>query len=385
MMKHEDRQELEQLVSGYNVRNFDDPHIGTHIEDFTGPVILTTNDPGTGEQYRQIVESCGLRVSTSNGLDEAEAALIRQFNASAVLAQLDSPEEITSASMRQIGRLCVDRGLPLILIFQIELLDEILETVDCADVEHIILNKNDQQKTDITAEIIIALPRRIQRGQKHIFGNRDEVDLVDLKKISADVERIAKALNELSAPNYGATQREAMADPFLGRDEIPNGADISGHNNVADAALGFKAQTGPVPTTYGFAANSDEPLVNGKSNELQGPVSARQIRDLIKARRLREQYFDAELFADPAWDMLLDLMAARLEDVRVSVSSLCIAASVPPTTALRWIKTMTDEKIFERRADEKDGRRIFIELSDEATAGMIGFFSMIRRSRLTMV
>ena len=57
--------------------------------------------------------------------------------------------------------------------------------------------------------------------------------------------------------------------------------------------------------------------------------------------------------------MLLDLMAARLENIQVSVSSLCIAASVPPTTALRWIKTMTEEKIFERHADEKDGRRDF--------------------------
>ncbi|WP_246218560.1 hypothetical protein [Parasphingorhabdus halotolerans] len=384
-MKYENGQELEQLVSGYNVKNYDDPDIGHHIDDFIGPVILTTNDPGTGDQYRQIIEFCGLRVSTNKGLDEAEAALLRQFNASAVLAQIDSADEITSAPMTQIGRICNDRGLPLVLIFQIELLDEILETINCADVEHIILNKNGPQKTDITAEIIIALPRRIQRGQRHIFGNRDEVDLVDLKKISADVERIAKALNELSAPDYGATQREAIADPFLGRDEITQGTNFPGRNNVADVPLGFNAQNKPDQKTYGFAADSGQRAEKVESGELQGPVSARQIRDLIKARRLRDQYFDAELFADPAWDMLLDLMAARLEGVRVSVSSLCIAASVPPTTALRWIKTMTEEKIFERRADEKDGRRIFIELSDESTAGMIGFFSMIRRSKLMMI
>src|SRR3546814_2126456 len=59
-------------------------------------------------------------------------------------------------------------------------------------------------------------------------------------------------------------------------------------------------------------------------------------------------------------------MAARLEHKRVSVSSLCIAAAVPATTALRWIKSMTDEGLFVRRADNNDGRRIFIELSDEA-------------------
>jgi len=36
--------------------------------------------------------------------------------------------------------------------------------------------------------------------------------------------------------------------------------------------------------------------------------------------------------ADPAWDMLLDLTAARAESRAVSVSSLCIAAGVPTTT-----------------------------------------------------
>src|SRR3546814_10077844 len=47
-----------------------------------------------------------------------------------------------------------------------------------------------------------------------------------------------------------------------------------------------------------------------------------QVRGLIRARRTRDQFFRNELFADPAWDMLLDLMAARLEHKRVSVSSL---------------------------------------------------------------
>jgi hypothetical protein len=41
-----------------------------------------------------------------------------------------------------------------------------------------------------------------------------------------------------------------------------------------------------------------------------------------------------DLFADPGWDILLDLYAARQEGKQVSVSSLCIAAAVPPTTAL---------------------------------------------------
>lgn len=87
---------------------------------------------------------------------------------------------------------------------------------------------------------------------------------------------------------------------------------------------------------------------------------------MIRARRSRDQFFPSGMFADPAWDMLLDLMAARLEGQKVAVSSLCIAANVPPTTALRWIKTLTDHGFFVRVADRQDGRRVFIELSDDA-------------------
>src|SRR3546814_2543305 len=75
---------------------------------------------------------------------------------------------------------------------------------------------------------------------------------------------------------------------------------------------------------------------------------------MLRQRRMREQYFPADLFADPAWDMLLDLYAARLEHQPVSVSSLCIAAAVPATTALRWIKTMTEAGLFVREADPQD-------------------------------
>jgi len=48
---------------------------------------------------------------------------------------------------------------------------------------------------------------------------------------------------------------------------------------------------------------------------------------------MRARYFRDELFADPAWDMLLDLLQAEIAQLRVPVSSLCIAASVPATTA----------------------------------------------------
>ena len=104
------------------------------------------------------------------------------------------------------------------------------------------------------------------------------------------------------------------------------------------------------------------------------PVSLDTVRQVIRARRLRARFFDEELFADPAWDMLLDLLQAEIAQHRVPVSSLCIAAAVPATTALRWIKTMTDAGLFKRRADPHDGRRVFVELAPPASEAMRRYF-----------
>lgn len=106
-------------------------------------------------------------------------------------------------------------------------------------------------------------------------------------------------------------------------------------------------------------------------------ADASAIRDIIRARRLREDLFGAGLFADPAWDILLDLMAARIEGRSVAVSSLCIAAAVPATTALRWIKQLTDTGLLRRVADPDDGRRVFIELTDNAATAMATYFAAV--------
>lgn len=106
-------------------------------------------------------------------------------------------------------------------------------------------------------------------------------------------------------------------------------------------------------------------------------VTAAYIRAMLKRRRDRERFFPAELFSDPAWDMLLDLTAARLERRNVSVSSLCIAAAVPTTTALRWIRNLCDIGMFVRTTDPDDLRRGIITLSDDTAARMMAYLGSI--------
>lgn len=54
--------------------------------------------------------------------------------------------------------------------------------------------------------------------------------------------------------------------------------------------------------------------------------------------------------------MLLDLFIAAAHGRLVRIKSACIAAAVPPTTALRWLAIMEEEGIVEKYPDENDGR-----------------------------
>ena len=114
-------------------------------------------------------------------------------------------------------------------------------------------------------------------------------------------------------------------------------------------------------------------------------VDAGEIRRTIRARRMRSAFFDGRLLEDPGWDMLLDLFAAQLEGIQVSVSSLCIAAAVAPTTALRWISRMADAGLMVRVADLGDRRRAFVALSEAAGVAMRGYVGAVKRGGLGVV
>lgn len=101
---------------------------------------------------------------------------------------------------------------------------------------------------------------------------------------------------------------------------------------------------------------------------------SRLVRKIIRQRQRRAEIFRGDLFADPAWDMLLDLTAARVEHKRVSVTSLCIASGVPATTALRWIALLVESGLVQRTEDDRDRRRAFISLSDLGADLMAKYF-----------
>ena len=99
-------------------------------------------------------------------------------------------------------------------------------------------------------------------------------------------------------------------------------------------------------------------------------VTEEMVRWIINARNLRSRFLPSDLFADPAWDMLLELLRSELAHQRIQVSSLCLAANAPATTALRYIKSMVKQGMVLRKPDAFDARRVHITLAPETSTAL---------------
>ncbi|KAA9012302.1 MarR family transcriptional regulator [Sphingobium limneticum] len=213
----------------------------------------------------------------------------------------------------------------------------------------------DPDRTELAAALVAAGEHRPAAGQVHEADREG----ARLQRLSEEVGRLARTLDAL-------TERTGMAMPSF--DLGPR---------ISDRPSDYIGM--PALATIGTAIGAPTSAATAMGDKAAPAITATQVRDLLRARRIRSDFLPGDLFADPAWDMMLDLLAARLEHERVSVSSLCIAAAVPPTTALRWIRTLTDKGLVERQADPHDGRRVFIALAQEATDALTHWFGASRR------
>jgi DNA-binding NarL/FixJ family response regulator len=186
------------------------------------------------------------------------------------------------------------------------------------------------------AERIAAIGFAVQGGRSGVLETGD-LAAPGLQSLADEVARIAKALAALA-------------------EDTPRASGIG--DMLSDGLIGYRA----------------EPAIGGGGKA----VGAGEVRAMIRARRLRERFLPPDLFGEPAWDMLLDLFAARIERSKVAVSSLCIAAAVPPTTALRTIRTMTEQGMLARIADPSDKRRVFIELAEATASAMHAYVAAAR-------
>lgn len=101
----------------------------------------------------------------------------------------------------------------------------------------------------------------------------------------------------------------------------------------------------------------------------------------IRVRDLRERLLGNEVaFADPAWDILLDLYVGSLRGRVIAVGDACIGARVPTTTALRWIDQLAKKGAVERVSDPRDRRRTLVRISGRQMRLMDEFFRNVSSS-----
>jgi DNA-binding MarR family transcriptional regulator len=283
------------------------------------PVLIAGSNDRARQRGIRTVEAGGLRIADSVSVDAAAERIDRQAAASALWLELEDCESAELEQLLERVRDDVGEGrYGAVVAAPASLLDRIFAGTGDADVE-ILIDADDSQR-----QAALALVTSRARSPQSLSDVAADRNAARLRQLSDEVSRIASTLARLS--------------------------------------------TGPQPT-----ARAEPQHDVGDLPEL----SADTVRTVIRARRLRSRFFSEELFADPAWDMLLDLLQAEISQLRVPVSSLCIAAAVPATTALRWLKTMTAQGLFVRRADPHDGRRVFVELAPKASQALRRYFAEV--------
>ena len=287
----------------------------TNVYDGLLTLVVGDSDSAISRGVRT-VELGGRCRAVSCGLPEVEKRLGE--TAPAVLwIEADEESDALGALLERVNEEARAERYRVVIGIRDSLIDFVTGIVSAPGIE-VVVGSSELERASVLA--IATMPR----ANGGVRDAANEASSAKLQQLSEEVSRIAASLAKLSEP----TRR---ADEVIGTPQPPQ---------------------------------QDMPQ-----------VSAESVRSVIKARRLRGRLLPEDLFADPAWDMLLDLLQAELVQHRVPVSSLCIAAAVPATTALRWIKTMTDRGLVHRRADPHDGRRIFIEMAPGTSAAMRRFFT----------
>lgn len=170
-----------------------------------------------------------------------------------------------------------------------------------------------------------------------------------------DAGRVDQAHREIACPGDGNDRARTLRS--LASSLLAVASQIEGE----DAASGQPALAGNA--TVQTALGTDKRALLDRAAQDYGN------------RRARRRYFPAELFGEPAWDLLLDLFQARLDGKQISVTSACIGADVPLSTALRWIGVLEGEGLVERSRNLTDHRSTWVHLTDRAMAAMTEYLN----------
>jgi len=106
----------------------------------------------------------------------------------------------------------------------------------------------------------------------------------------------------------------------------------------------------------------------------------RTLKLLQKMHVARSGIFGEAVMPEPAWEVLAELMRARLAGQHLSVTSLALSSKSPMTTVLRRIEDLIQGGLAARMPDPADRRRTYVELTPEGMARMQLFLEGFART-----
>lgn len=130
------------------------------------------------------------------------------------------------------------------------------------------------------------------------------------------------------------------------------------------------------------------PPITGESPEVTQLADPhhreKQILEIIQARAARIPFLNADIFHDPAWDMLLALFAAKLGHRSITAGSLGLIARIPPSTAFRYVKTLEQAGLVLAGPDEYD-EQASVQLSRKGVGAMESYFDYLNSGKFPEV
>jgi DNA-binding MarR family transcriptional regulator len=122
-----------------------------------------------------------------------------------------------------------------------------------------------------------------------------------------------------------------------------------------------------------------QPVEDTDSDTLSPAALTARANALLAERRLRRQHLPAELFHEPAWDMLLALFVARDDTQPMNIKALVAMADAPVTTSQRWIEHLHKLRLIDRVIDPADRRRVEISLSAVGSEAVTSYLQAVPR------
>ena len=79
-------------------------------------------------------------------------------------------------------------------------------------------------------------------------------------------------------------------------------------------------------------------MQTGETDVVENDPSASLAAAMLEFRRTRSSILPPELFAEPAWDLLLELFIADAEGRRLTARQVCIRSGIAPSVMSHWLK-----------------------------------------------